>query len=212
MVKRKHKHRRRLQPLPKPKEQQRPPEILTPEEVNALISVCSNRAPTGIRNRALIATLYRTGLRISEALALLPKDIDPRKATVTVLRGKGAKHRTIGIDESALTFLQRWKDTKDRYGIDPRRRVFCTLKGEPIDPSYIRHLLPRLATKAQIQKRVHAHALRHTHAAELAAEGHPINLIQAQLGHTNLTTTDHYLRHIHPHTLINTIKQRQWQT
>src|SRR5437773_5827577 len=62
-----------------------PAEILTPDEVRALIKACSNRAPTGIRNRALLVLLYRGGLRVSEALRLYPKDLDRAAGTVTVL-------------------------------------------------------------------------------------------------------------------------------
>ena len=59
-----------------------PPEPLNPDEVKGLIRVCSKRAATGVRNRALIAVLYRAGLRISEALALYPKDLDPANSTI----------------------------------------------------------------------------------------------------------------------------------
>ena len=78
--------------------QRYPAEILTPDEVRALIKACSNRAPTGIRNRALLVLLYRGGLRITEALRLHPKDLDRAAGTVTVLRGKGGKRRTIGLE------------------------------------------------------------------------------------------------------------------
>jgi integrase/recombinase XerD len=65
-----------------------PIEILSADEVRALIRASSNRAPTGIRDRALIVVMYRGGLRLAEALALLPKDVDTRTGTVRVLRGK----------------------------------------------------------------------------------------------------------------------------
>lgn len=71
-------------------------------------------------------------------------------------------------------------------------------------------LLPRLAARAGIDKRVHAHGLRHTHAAELATERTPANVIQAQLGHESLATTDRYLRHIAPQDLIGRIRAREW--
>ncbi len=66
-----------------------PPEILTPDEVHRLIRAASNRAPTGIRNRALIVVMYRAGLRVSEALGLYPKDVDRSRGTIRVLQGKG---------------------------------------------------------------------------------------------------------------------------
>ena len=77
-------------------------EPLTRAEVNALLAQCSRRAPTGIRNRALITVLYRTGLRIFEALALQPKDVDLDNGTLRVLHGKGDKMRTVGLDAGTI--------------------------------------------------------------------------------------------------------------
>ncbi len=190
--------------------QRLPPEILTAEEVRTLIRACSSRAPTGARNRALLVVLYRGGLRISEALALRPKDLDAGAGSVTVLHGKGDKRRTIGLDAGAFALLERWLTIRASLGITGRQGVFCTLDGSPLDSSYVRHLLPRLAARAGIDKRVHAHGLRHTHAAELATERTPANVIQAQLGHESLATTDRYLRHIAPQDLIDRIRAREW--
>lgn len=187
-----------------------PAEILTAAEVKQLIQACSNRAPTGIRNRALIVALWRCGLRLAEALALHPKDIDQGVGTIRVLRGKGGKARTVGIDPVALGIIGRWLDRRSKLGINGRQPVFCTLAGEPIKPPYVRALLPRLARKAGIEKRVHAHGLRHTHAAELASEGTPINLVQCQLGHSNAATTSRYLQHLAPQQVIDTMRQREW--
>jgi site-specific recombinase XerD len=187
-----------------------PAEILTAGEVRALIQGCSATAPTGVRNRALLVVLYRGGLRIGEALALFPKDVDPARGTVRVLHGKGDQARTVGLDPGALAVVERWLTERKKLGITARRRLFCTLGGAPLKDAYVRQLLPRLATRAGIDKRVHAHGLRHTHAAELAEEGHPINLVQAQLGHSSLATTDRYLRHIAPATLVAAMRRRDW--
>jgi site-specific recombinase XerD len=187
-----------------------PAEVLTADEVRALIRGCSNRAPTGVRNRALIVVLYRAGLRLDEALALRPKDVDAAAGTVTVLHGKGDQRRTVGLDAGAFAVLERWQEVRRQQGIGPRRRLFCTLQGAPVDPSYVRKLLHRLGAKAGIEKRVHPHGLRHTHAFELAGEGVPANLVQAQLGHNSLATTDRYLRHIAPQQLIEAMRGRDW--
>jgi site-specific recombinase XerD len=189
-----------------------PAEVLSHGEVEALIRGCSNGAPTGVRNRALIVVLWRGGLRLDEALALQPKDVDARAGTVTVLHGKGDKRRTIGLDPGAFAVLERWLEVRQRRGIaGPRQAIFCTLDGRRLDPSYVRRLLHRLAGKVEIAKRVHPHGLRHTHAAELAAEGVPANLIQAQLGHSSLATTDRYLRHIAPQQLVDAMRARAWE-
>ena len=187
-----------------------PAEPLTPEEVRALLQACSSRAPTGIRNRALITVLYRCGLRISEALALEPKDVNPKEGSIRVLHGKGDRARTVGMDPESFVSVDRWLDRRSALGFNGRRRLFCTLAGDPLSTPYIRALLPRLARTGGIEKRVHAHGLRHTHAAELAREGKPMNLIQAQLGHSSLATTDRYIRHIEPKEVIEAMRSRTW--
>ncbi|MGI8749969.1 MAG: tyrosine-type recombinase/integrase [Thermoleophilaceae bacterium] len=187
-----------------------PVEVLTAREVSGLLNACSKRAPTGLRNRALIVVLYRGGLRLAEALDLMPKDIDEAAGAVTVLRGKGKKRRVTGLDPTAFAVLERWLAERRRRGL-ARKPIFCTLDGQKLDTSYVRRLLPRLAVQAGIEKRVHAHGLRHTHAFELAAEGIPPHLIQAQLGHDSLATTDRYLRHVAPRELLNTMRARVWE-
>ena len=187
-----------------------PAEILTPDEVRALIKACSNRAPTGIRNRALLVLLYRGGLRVAESLRLRPKDLDRAAGTVTILVGKGGKRRTIGLDPGAFAVVERWLDARAKRRISGRGPLICTLHGKPVASAYVRALMPRLARRAGIEKRVHAHGLRHTHAAELALEGQPMNLIQAQLGHSSLATTSRYLAHIAPAELVKAMQARTW--
>jgi site-specific recombinase XerD len=188
-----------------------PVEILTPDEVRALIRACSNRAPTGIRNRALLVMLYRGGLRVSEALALRLKDIDREQGTVVILHGKGDRRRTVGLDEGAFAVIARWLERRERLGLTGHHPLFCTLEGKPMHDSYVRQLMPRLAKKAGIQKRVHPHGFRHTHAYELAVvEGMPVPMVQAVLGHSSLVTTDRYLRHIAPVEVIEAMRSREW--
>ena len=188
-----------------------PPEVLTSDEVRSLIQACSNRAPTGIRNRALITVLYRGGLRLGEALALKAKDIDLDRGTVTILHGKGDRRRTVGLDPGAVAIVQRWLERRRDRGLPANGPVFCTLDGRPIKGSYVRTLLPRLAAKAGIEKRVHAHGLRHSHAFELAMEAVPMPIIQRQLGHTSLATTDRYLAHLAPKDVVEAMQRREWR-
>ena len=79
-----------------------------------------------------------------------------------------------------------------------------------MNPSHVRTLLRRLADRVGIDKRVHPHGLRHTHAYELMMEGVPMPIIQQQLGHVSLATTDRYLSHIAPRQVIETMGQREW--
>jgi integrase/recombinase XerD len=187
-----------------------PPEPLTDKDVQALIKSCSRKAPTGIRNRALIVTMYRGGLRVGEALALHPKDLNRDAGSIRVLHGKGDKSRTVGIDAGALAVIEKWIETRAKLGIGHTRPLFCTLRGEDLSPAYVRKLFPRLARRAGIDKRVHPHGLRHTHAAQLASEGVPINVISKQLGHSNIGTTSRYLDHIAPQQVIDAMNKREW--
>ena len=106
-------------------------EVPARAEADALIAACSASSRTGIRNRALITILYRgEGLRISEALALRPADIDPERGTVRVMDGKGHKPRTVGLDPGAMATIQRWADKRGEAGI--RGRVLlCTPRWRP---------------------------------------------------------------------------------
>jgi site-specific recombinase XerD len=116
----------------------------------------------------------------------------------------------VGFDPTAFAMIEQWLERRKALGINGRASIFCTLDGKLMKAAYVRALLPRLANKASIEKRVHAHGLRHTHAAELAREGVPMNVIQAQLGHSNLGTTSCYLAHIAPAEVISVMQGRAW--
>ena len=166
--------------------------------------------PEGDGDRALIALLYRTGLRINEALSLYPKDLDLKDGSVRVLNGKGGRSRTVGLDPGAAAVIERWLDVRTSLGLNGRQPVFCTLRGNPMSDAYIRRLLKRLARRCGIDKRVHAHGLRHTHAAQLRAEGVDIGIISKQLGHASISTTARYLDHLAPTAVVEAIRSRIW--
>jgi integrase/recombinase XerD len=197
--------------VPANKGKRYPAEILTPEEVNAILAACGTTV-FGVRNRALFTTLYRAGLRISEALALFPKDIDFYSTSIRVLHGKGDRARTVGIDPVALNIVGDWVTERERHLFTDTQPLYCTMEGRPLKSSYVRTVLPRLGRQVGIIKRVHPHGFRHTHAYELMMEGIPIAIIQRQLGHVSLSTTDTYLSHIAPRQVIDAIANREWTT
>ena len=193
-----------------------PAEILTPDEVQAIMAAMPAAGATGARNRALIAVLWRAGLRVAEALALLPKDVEPALGTITVLRGKGAKRRVVAIDRGAVTYVELWLRVRSTLGVLDDAPLFCTVTndaagpGRPLHASSVRELLKRAARKAGVRKRVHPHGLRHTHAFELSIEGVGAHLIQTQLGHESLEMTQHYIDHLVPAQLLERIGLRTW--
>lgn len=188
-----------------------PIQTLSRAEVDALLAACSRRAPTGIRNAAMISTLYRTGLRLGELLALGLADLDGDHGAIVVAHGKGDKYRVVGMDPAGWALLERWLDRRRTLSVPRGAPVFCTLAGAPITQPYVRQMLARKRARAGIEKRVHAHGLRHTHLTELAHEGLPITAIQAQAGHEHLATTERYIRRHAPHELLRLIAQRSWQ-
>jgi integrase/recombinase XerD len=187
-----------------------PDDVLTTQEIEALLRVCSRRAPTGRRNRALIVTLWRCGLRISEALALRPRDVDLDQGLLRVQRGKGGRSRVVGVDAGTAAILADWLEV--RQARVPRESVplFCTLAGGSIDASYVRRLLPRLAQRAGVNKRAHPHGLRHAFAIGLDREGAPLTTIRDLLGHQSSATTDIYLRRIGASDAVDLARARVW--
>ena len=191
-----------------------PPEPLTPEEVWSLIDACG-RGPAGRRNRALILTMYRAGLRVSEALALRPKDVDLERGQISVLHGKGDRWRVIGLDAGACSIVERWTVERRELGLTGREPLFCVISkptlGQPLASSYVRELLHKLGDKAGLEKRVHPHGLRHSYATYLADRPDvPLRTIQTMLGHSSLATTERYLHRLNPAAELELIRSLDW--
>lgn len=187
-------------------------DLLTGHEIELLMWQCSRRAPTGIRNRALIAVSWRCGLRIGESLALAPKDFDPGAGTLVVQRGKGGKGRVAGVDAGTVALLGRWLEARRRLPASYGAPLFCALAGRPMSQSYVRHLLPRLARKAGIERRVHAHGLRHAFAVDLVRSGAPLYVVRDALGHSSVATTQVYLSRVGAHEAVEAMRSREWDS
>ena len=184
-------------------------DLLNHEEIDKLLRACSKRAPSGRRNRALIVVLWRCGLRLGEALSLTPKDIDLTESVIRVQRGKSGK-RVVGLDISTALLIEQWLVTRKKLGLRRDAPVFCTLNGGQIDQSYIRHLLPRLARKSGIERRCHAHSLRHRFAIDLIKEGADLLTVRDLLGHSSAATTQTYLSRLGASDAVEFARQRTW--
>lgn len=193
---------------PKPRTR-RPAEVLTDAEVRALLAACGDDL-VGIRHRALLVMMYRAGLRISEALSLRPHDLDLAGGTVRVRFAKGGRDRVVGLDPGAGAVVGAWAERRATLAVPAVAPIFCSRSGRALTTAYIRRLLPILGRAAGIAKRVHAHGLRHTHAAQLRAEGVDIGIISRQLGHRSILTTIRYLDHINSVAVVEAMRGRVW--
>jgi len=194
----------------------KPIELLTAEEVALLINAASRRAPSGLRDRALIALLYWAQLRVGEALSLLPHHIDLEDLRVTVV-GKGSRHRVAAIHPAARPHLEAWSDRRRQLRLGAKSPYLCTISrgkslrpGDPLNARDVRAMLRRRAETAGIDKRVHPHALRHSGAAALLRRGVNVRHIQTQLGHASLNTTATYLDSISPDERAQAVQSIDW--
>ena len=179
------------------------------EEIIAVMRCCE-QSEHGARARALIVILWRAGLRIQEALDLNELDLDRRRGSVLVRRGKGGRRREVGMDDWGFEQLEPWLTIRRTMPVGP---LFCVIngptRGRPWQPAPARAMLRRLAARAGVRRRFAPHHLRHAHAIELAHEGVPLNVIQRQLGHRNLGVTSIYLQGIDPDEIIQTVHARR---
>jgi site-specific recombinase XerD len=160
--------------------------------------------------RALIVLLWRAGLRINEALRLTEHDLEPGAGSVLVRHGKGGRRREVGMDRWGWEHLRPWLELRIGMPVGP---LLCVVegrtRGRPWAADAARAQLRRVAAKAGVRRRFAPHQLRHAHAIELAHEGVPLNVIQRQLGHTNLGVTSIYLEGIDNAEIIATVHARK---
>jgi len=170
-----------------------PPKV---EEIIAVMRSAGDRAH-GRRLRGLIVIMWRAGLRIQEALSLTEGDLDQRRGSLLVRRGKGGRRREVGMDSWAWEQLQPWLDMRRELPVGPLLCVISgTTRGRHWSPAAARAELRRSAAGAGVRRRFAPHQLRHAHAVEMAREGLPLIVIQRQLGHSNLGITSVYLQGI----------------
>jgi site-specific recombinase XerD len=181
----------------------------TVEEIVAVMRIAADGVH-GRRLRGLIVVLWRAGLRIDEALALREADLDRRRGSLLVRRGKGGRRREVGMDDWGWQELEPWLIARVALPIGP---LFCVIngrtRGRPWTTSGARAELRCAAARAGVRRRFTPHQLRHAHAVEMAREGVPLIVIQRQLGHSNLGITSVYLQGIDNAEIIETVHSRR---
>lgn len=183
------------QPAPN-KGQEYPADVLTDDELDAILDTCSTRAPTGIRDRAMLKMLSMSGLRVNEIVSVLPHGLDFSRHSIRLGKTKSGQAQTRGWHPSADDSLLRWVDTRKALGIPTRAPLFCTLKGTPVSTQQVRNMVKRRAARAGVTKRAHPHMLRHTFADRLRRGGVDLLLIRDLLGHSSIAVTEKYLHRL----------------
>jgi len=173
-----------------------PRAILTREEAKRLIDAARGKGPRELRDRAVLETLYATGMRVGELVALTPYDVDTEDKTVHIVLGKGRRGRMVPLTMSAAHAI-------DAYLIDGRpqlakgktaRVLFLSNRGGRLYDSTTNDIIHHYAAKAGIKKRVTCHTFRHSIATHLLKGRADIRQIQVLLGHRSLQTTERYTR------------------
>lgn len=177
-----------------PRLTRRLPEVLSDDEVAAVLGGCDLTTPEGIRDRAFLEVLYSTGLRRSEAAALALYDLDHERGIVRVRHGKGGKDRYVPIGKRALAWVVRYtSEVRPQWCQSvTHEMLFLRSTGEPITDGLMGGRVHRLLAAAGVTKRGACHLFRHTFATGLLENGCDIRLIGAMLGHSNLSATAVY--------------------
>ena len=191
--------------LEMPRVEKKLPEVLSLEEIDAMIACIDMSKPEGHRNRAIIEMLYGSGLRVSELTDLRLSNIYRQEGYMRIL-GKGSKQRLVPISPVADEQLGYW--LQDRYALDIKPEavdiVFLNHYGRQLTRAMIFTIVKRLAQVAGITKTISPHTLRHSFATHLLQNGADLRIIQQLLGHESIVTTEIYT-HVDIHNLRDAI-------
>ena len=175
-----------------PKKPKYLPNCLTEEEVEALLNAPDLSTPSGLRDKAMLETMYSSGLRVSELLALERGQVNLSKGVITVF-GKGAKERRVPIADYAVEYIQQYiKEVRNKSEFKSSKYLFLSKKGEPISRVYFFKQVKKYSLQAGIETNVSPHTLRHSFATHLLNHGAQLRIVQSMLGHTNIATTQIY--------------------
>lgn len=169
------------------------PEVLTVEEIDAIISAVDLSKNEGQRNRAILETLYSCGLRVSELTNLKLSELYFDEGFIKV-EGKGSKQRLVPVSPRAIKEIKLYFIDRNRVNIkkDYEDYVFLSRRGTSLSRIMIFHLIKELAEKAGITKNISPHTFRHSFATHLLEGGANLRAIQCMLGHESIATTEIY--------------------
>ena len=169
------------------------PKTLTEDEVDSLLQAPNTDEPLGHRDRAMLELLYATGLRVSELINLKQAQVNFNQGVVRIV-GKGDQERLIPLGDEAQRWLREFVDGPRMEILLERQTdyLFPTRRGDRMTRQAFWHIIKRYAQKADIDKKLSPHSLRHAFATHLLNRGADLRVVQLLLGHSDLSTTQIY--------------------
>jgi len=177
-----------------PKLKRKLPTVLTLAEIESLFGVIDHSRPEGMRDRAMLETLYGCGLRVSELVDLRLSWIYEDIGFLKVI-GKGNKERLVPLGSHALKHIRLYRDeVRNHIDIVPEARdhLFVSMRGKKLTRVTVFTTIKSLAKKAGIRKNISPHTFRHSFATHLVEGGADLRAVQEMLGHESITTTEIY--------------------
>lgn len=178
-----------------PKQDKKLPRFLYPVEIEMLISAPDMTSTAGKRDRAILETLYATGIRVSELVGIDLKDIDLANAIVKV-KGKGNKERIVPLGrkarESLAIYMNESRNNFARKALEGSNALFLNKYGKRLSERSIRNILNKYVEQVALNQKVNPHMLRHSFATHLLNNGADLRSVQELLGHVKLSTTQIY--------------------
>ena len=170
------------------------PEVLSVQEVDAMLAAIDPAAQHAVRNRAIIEVLFSCGLRVSELVTLEISRINLQQGFLTVT-GKGSKERMVPLSPSAIYEIEQWMQERTRYPVKAGHEgyLFLNRSGRALTRVMVFYIVRDLAAAAGIRKTISPHTLRHSFATALLEGGANLRAIQQMLGHESIATTEIYL-------------------
>lgn len=170
-----------------------PRSVPSVQEVEAILREAEPTTPQGLRDRALLETLYATGLRRMEIVGVSIYDADLARGLLWVRHGKGGRERVVPLGERAGAWLAKYlTEARPELTAVPTSALFLTDYGEPVSPHYVADKVKRYMGFAGVDRPGSTHLLRHACATHMLEGGADIRFIQEMLGHANLQTTEIY--------------------
>jgi integrase/recombinase XerD len=169
------------------------PKSLTERDVESLLAAPDVEKALGLRDRAMLETLYASGLRVSELVTLKLPQVSQDMGVVRVI-GKGSKERLVPLGEEALAWIRRYlKEGRPALlGARPSEALFVTARGDGMTRQAFWYLIKRYAARAGLNKALSPHTLRHAFATHLLNHGADLRVVQLLLGHSDISTTQIY--------------------